>query len=43
MLGGSGGGTPNFGQGGGTILENRQDLENMLKKSLLEKLNDLNE
>ena len=40
MLGGSGGGTPNFGQGGGNMIENLKGLEDMVRKSLLEKLND---
>ena len=39
MLGGSGGGTPNFGQGGGTMIEKLQGLDDMARKSLLEKLN----
>jgi len=40
MLGGSGGGTSNFGQGGGNMMENLKGLEDLVKKNLLEKLDD---
>ena len=40
MLGGSGGGTPNFGQGGGNMIENLKGLEDTVRKSLVEKLDD---
>ena len=40
ILDGSGGGTANFGQGGGNMIENLQGLGDMVRESLLEKLND---
>ena len=40
LLDGSGGGTPNFGQGGGNMLENLQGLEDIVRKNLLERLSD---
>ena len=43
MMDGSGGGTPNFGQGGGNRIENLQGLDDRVREILLEKLNDTTE
>jgi alanyl-tRNA synthetase len=40
ILDGSGGGSPNFGQGGGNRIENLQGIEDVIREILLENLND---
>jgi len=43
MLGGSGGGTPNFGQGGGNMIESLPGMSEAVRKILIEKLNETTE
>jgi len=43
MLGGSGGGTPNFGQGGGNMIESLPGMSETVMKILIEKLNETTE